>query len=202
MGDISPDNPVLIRPRRVLTIAGGAIAAIAIAWSLAAAALDWAGGRSPPRGPYAAIVVAGAGVMPGGVPSDALLARTRTAVDLYEAGYAPQIALTGGVGDWGPAEAIVARDLAVGWGVPTAAIAIETRSTSTEGNAAEIAAVLGDVPILVVTDRYHALRCRRVFGRYFGRVEVAGTISPPWIRGRGALREVLAVAWYIGRGRM
>jgi uncharacterized SAM-binding protein YcdF (DUF218 family) len=186
------------RTRKALGLAYAAISS----WFALAAALDRYGGVRPPDRPYAAIVVAGAGVMPGGVPGDALLARTRLAVDLFEAGVAPRIALTGGVGDWGPAESEVARALAVGWGVPEEAIVTEARSTSTAENATEIAAILGDVPILVVTDRYHALRCRRVFGRSFRDVEVTGAISPPWIRFRGAIREVLAVAWYISRGRM
>jgi uncharacterized SAM-binding protein YcdF (DUF218 family) len=90
----------------------------------------------------------------------------------------------------------------LGWGVPDAAIVAEDRSSSTTENAEEIAAVLGDVPILVVTDRYHALRCRRVFGRVFGEVEVQGALSPPWVRFRGAIREVLAIAWYTTRRRM
>lgn len=188
--------------RRALTLlAGPPAAAIALQLGLAGA-LDRYGARPPPPGPYAAIVVAGAGVMPQGVPSDALVARTRLAVELYSAGLAPRIALTGGVGDWGPAESIVARRLATSWGVPPSDIVIEVHSRNTEENAAQIASVLGDVPVLVVTDRYHALRCRRVFGRYFAQVEVAGATSPFPVRIRGALREVWAVAWYTTRGRM
>lgn len=177
-------------------------ASVGVAWLGAALALDLAGGAAPPPGPYRAIVVAGAGVLPGGVPSDALVARTRAAVDLYVAGAAPTIALTGGVGDWGPAESVVAEGLALGWGVPQAAIVSEAASTSTEENAQQIAAVLGDVPVLVVTDRYHVTRCRRVFARYFTRVEVAGAVSPLRVRAAGSMREVLAIAYYVARGRM
>ncbi|MEZ4238415.1 MAG: YdcF family protein [Myxococcota bacterium] len=188
--------------RRALAAAVGVLASGLVAWLAAAAALDRYGASPPPPGPYAAIVVAGAGVMPGGVPGDALVARTRLAVDLYAQGYAPTLALTGGVGDWGPAESAVARELAVRWGVPADAVVTEDRSRSTAENAAEIAAVLGDVPVLVVTDRYHALRCRRVFGRRFHDVQVAGAVSPWPIRFRGAVREVLAVTWYTVLGRM
>jgi uncharacterized SAM-binding protein YcdF (DUF218 family) len=170
-------------------------------WMGLALALDVRGGR-PPEGRFDWIVVAGAGVMPGGVPSDALVARTREAVALYRAGVAPRIALTGGVGDWGPAESVVAERLAVGWGVPPDAILREETSTSTEENAAELRRRIGNARVVVVTDRYHALRCERVFGRYFDEVDTAGVISPPFVRVRGALREVAAVAWYTMRRRM
>lgn len=172
------------------------------AWVGLALLLDLYGGRTPPAGPYDAIVVAGAGVMPGGVPSDVLVARTRRAVDLYEAGLAPRLALTGGIGDWGPAESVVAARLAEGWGVPADAIVREEGSTNTEENAAELRRAVGDLSVLVVTDRYHVLRCERVFGRYFARVEVTGAVSPLRLRIRGALREVPAIAWYTMRGRM
>lgn len=173
-----------------------------VVWVLLALALDLYGGRPFEPGPYDAIVVAGAGVMPGGVPSDVLVARTYRAVELHRQGVAPRLALTGGIGDWGPAESVVAERLAVGWGVPPDAIVREERSTNTEENAAELFRTVGDLRVLVVTDRYHALRCERVFRRYFTRVEVTGAVSPPALRARGALREVGAIAWYTMRGRM
>lgn len=187
-----------MRGRKTLLSAGLAGAA----WALVAAVLDLEGGRVPPESPYDAIVVAGAGVMPGGVPSDALYARTRMATDLYHAGHAPLLALTGGVGDWGPAESVVAERLAVSWGVPFEAIVREERSASTEENAAMLRALLGDRSVLVVTDRYHVWRCERVFRRYFSRADAVGTTSPPVIRTRGALREVLAIGWYAALGRL
>lgn len=186
-------------PRRVWL---GTAAAASAAWSLFAATLDVRGGYPPKGTSYQAIVVAGAGVMPGGVPSDALYARTQAASALYRAGLAPRLALTGGVGDWGPAESVVAEQLALGWGVPQQAIIREERSTSTEENAALLRELLGDVSVLVVTDRYHVWRCERVFRRHFSQADAVGTTSPPWIRARGALREVFAIGWYAARGRL
>ena len=153
-----------------------------LGWGGAAAGLDLYGGRAVPAGGWDAIVVAGAGVMPGGVPSDALVARTRRAVDLFDEGRAPI--------------------LAEAWGVPAPAIVTEDVSTSTEENARELAAVLGPARILVVTDRYHVLRCERVFARYFPEVGGVGVTSPPRVRARGALREVLAVGLYAVTGRL
>jgi uncharacterized SAM-binding protein YcdF (DUF218 family) len=178
------------------------IAAGGATWAAAALALDVAGGRPFPPGPYDYVVVAGAGVMPGGVPGDALVARTRLATELWRAGVAPKLAFTGGVGDWGPAESVVAADLAASWGVPRDVMVGEARSTSTEENAADLRAVIGDARILVVTDRYHVPRCTRVFAHHFREPAAAGATSPPWVRIRGAFREVLATGWYAVTGRL
>ncbi|MCA9495178.1 MAG: YdcF family protein, partial [Myxococcales bacterium] len=153
---------------------GAAVLGAPTGWIGAAAGLDLVGGGAPDEAPYDLVVVAGAGVMPDGGPSQALWARTRLAVDLYEAGVAPGLAFTGGVGDWGDAEAEVAADLARSWGVPEDALVLERTSTSTEENAANLRAIVGDQRVLVVTDRYHVFRCRRVFGRYFEDADAVG----------------------------
>ncbi|MCB9683756.1 MAG: YdcF family protein [Alphaproteobacteria bacterium] len=181
---------------------GAAVLGAPVAWIGAAVGLDLAGAGAPDAPPYEVVVVAGAGVMPDGGPSQALWARTRLAVDLYEAGVAPSLAFTGGVGDWGAAEAEVAADLARGWGVPEDALVLERTSTSTEENAANLRAIVGDRRVLVVTDRYHVFRCRRVFGRHFTDADAVGAVTPWAVRARGALREVAAVGVYALRGRL
>ncbi|HHO49523.1 MAG TPA: YdcF family protein [Deltaproteobacteria bacterium] len=175
---------------------------IVVVWGLAALSLDLVGGRTVGSSSYDAVVVAGAGVRPGGVPSGTLIRRTRRAVELVTGGHGRRLALTGGVGDWPPAEAVVARQLALGWGVPPGSIVWEDRSTSTEENAREIRAVLGDARILVVTDRSHVVRCERVFRRYFREVDAVGVAPPLSARIYGALREVLAVSYYGVLGRL
>src|SRR3954470_7529970 len=82
-----------------------------------------------------AIVVLGARVLRGGVPSGALRARVEKAVELYLQGYAPKIIFSGGVGHNAPSEAQVARELAVSLGVPESACVLEEQSHSTEENA-------------------------------------------------------------------
>ncbi|MEO0603575.1 MAG: YdcF family protein [Myxococcota bacterium] len=171
-------------------------------WLAAAAGLDATAHSTPVGTDYDAVVVAGAGVRPGGVPSGTLIRRTERGADLVLAGVAPVLALTGGVGDWGPAESVVARTIAEARGVPTGRIVLETQSTNTEGNARIIREVLGDVRVLVVTDRFHTYRCGRVFGRYFVDVDVVGVSGPPAPRVWGAVREVAAVAWYAWTGRL
>src|SRR5262245_30431562 len=67
------------------------------------------------------IVVLGARVLEGGVASAPLRARVEKAVELYQARRAPALLFSGGVGDHGPAEAVVGRAIAVELGVPAPA---------------------------------------------------------------------------------
>ena len=125
------------------------------------------------------------------------------AVELYNAGRADTIVLTGGLGDSGVVEAEVAATLAEELGVPRTALVLETRSTSTEQNALFAAEAIEGRRVVVVTDAYHVLRSERVFSRHFDEVAVVGTISPNyWARVRGTLREVLALAGYAVQGRL
>ncbi len=174
-----------------------------LCWAGLALALDQHGMARVDVSHGEVVVVAGAGVMPGGVPGDALLARTNHAVALHQRGVGARLAFTGGVGDWPPAEAEVSRQLALAAGVHDGVIVVEARSTSTEENAAYLAQELGpEVPIVVVTDAYHVFRVQRVFGHHFHDVRGVGVRSPWWARTRGALREVLAVIYYAATGRL
>lgn len=180
------------------------LSSVALLWAGAGLALDRHGAAAPaPAGPYDAIVVAGCRVDPPGVPSPCLAARAARGVALWEAGVAPLVVFTGGVGTHPPAEAEVAAAFAVERGLPHTAARVEARSTSTEANAAEAAALLGaQAHVLVVTDGYHTLRAGRVFARHFAVADATGVTPSPWPRARGAAREVLAVGWYGVRGRL
>jgi uncharacterized SAM-binding protein YcdF (DUF218 family) len=171
-------------------------------WLAAAVALELYGASRPIPDDAAAVVVAGASVHAGGRPSPALFARTSRAVQVFRHTDARTLAFTGGLGDEPPAEAEVAERIAIAQGVPRDVMLREERSTSTEENASELFEMLGDVHVVVVTDRYHVLRCERVFGRYFSDVQVVGSVSPRWTHMRGALREVLALGLYAVLGRL
>lgn len=173
-------------------------------WFASALLLDRAGSTRVPSGAhYDAILVAGAGVLAGGRAGRPLHARVVRASQLYAAGVAPRIVMTGGVGRFPPAESVVATRLAIGMGVPDSAIDREERSTSTEENAQYAAALLGrSARVLVVTDRFHVVRSRRVFARHFAHADAVGTVCSPWPRFRGAMREVIAIAGYAALGRL
>jgi len=116
--------------------------------------------------PADAVVVLGARVLPGGVPSGALQARVEKAVELYQRGIASRLVFSGGVGDHAPSEAQVMRSLAVQLGVPAEACTLEEQSHSTEQNArfsADVLRSLGAKRVVVVSDPYHLLRARQYF---------------------------------------
>jgi len=164
--------------------------------------IDRRGLREPPDDGFDAIVVLGCRVFADGRPSLSLRRRTERAVELWRRGLAPTIVLTGGTGEAPISEAAAAAAIARGLGVPGEALVLEERSTTTEENAREAAAVAGVDRVLVVTDSYHALRAERVFRRYFARAVGAGCRGPTRPRIRGALREVVALASYGVRGRL
>lgn len=187
--------------RRVLrwVALGGALSWSALAWGL-----DRYGQRRPePEGRWDAIVVLGCRVFPDGQPSVALARRVQKAAELFEAGRADVLVLTGGRGDTGVVEAEVAATVAESLGVPRSAMVLETRSTSTDENARFAAEAIAGRRVLVVTDAYHVLRSERVFARHFVEVHVVGTVSPRWWpRLQGALREVVALAGYAVKGQL
>lgn len=172
-----------------------------LAWAALAWRLDHLGQAPPPPGPYTAIVVAGCRVHPDGSPSPALQRRAERAVELWKQGQAPVVLFTGGRTGALPSEARAAADHAIALGLPQRAILLEETSTSTEENARNASGLVAG-RVLVVSDAYHLWRAQRVFGRYFGAVEVAGSVGTWSARARGAAREVGAVLWYAARGRL
>ena len=181
----------------------GSLAVGVVAFLAVAAGVDQHGARATGPERVELLVVAGAGVNPDGTAGPSLLARTQRAVVLYHAGVADRIAFTGGVGDYGPAEALVGAELAMAAGVPADRIITEATSTSTEENALHLAAIVGpETDILLVTDTYHVWRARRVFLRSFDDVSAVGATSPWPVRLRGASREVVAILWYAISGRL
>lgn len=115
--------------------------------------------------PAQAIVVLGARVHPGGVPSGALRARVERGAALFHEGLAPLLVFTGG-GATHPTEAEVAQGLAHALGVPASACLLETRSRTTQENAAFTAPLLasrGIHRVLLVSDPFHLFRAVRLF---------------------------------------
>jgi uncharacterized SAM-binding protein YcdF (DUF218 family) len=148
--------------RRLLLVAGGAVTlgVFGLAW-----VVDRFGQRE--RAVSAdAVVVLGARVLAGGVPSGALRARTEKAVELYQRGLAPRLVFSGGVGVHPPSEARVMLALATRLGVPAEACVLEEQSHSTEENArfaSRLLRELGARRVVVVSDPYHLLRARQYF---------------------------------------
>ena len=155
---------------------------------------------------YDVIVVLGAAVWPGEQPSPALQRRILHAVDLLQRGYAAYLLVTGGMGKYPPAEAVVMQRLAVARGVPPQQVLCEAQATSTFESAVRCGAMLrqrGWSRVLVVTDRYHLPRALLAF--WSCGLRAAGSAAPgkPARRLRRRwyyyLREGLALPWYLVR---
>jgi uncharacterized SAM-binding protein YcdF (DUF218 family) len=165
-------------------------------WVAIAILLDRFGHRHRPFGPFDALVVPGCAVRQDGTASGALRRRTEHAVALWHDGIAPLIVLTGGVGKFPPSEAHAAAAIAEAAGVPTNALVLEAASTTTAENAALAAETVPNadmMSVLVVTDSYHAWRCRHLFRRHFHSADAIGSTPSQRLRIRGALREVASI---------
>lgn len=161
--------------------------------------------HGPSVGPMldAYAIVLGAAVWPGSMPSPTLRRRAETAARLYLDGAVAGLVATGGIGRHPPAEAEVARDIAVGLGVPPAAVILETRSRTTRENLASAKALLPDgARVVIVTDAWHLPRARLI-ARRLG-IQASGAAcsrSGTTLTGtlKAALREAAALAWEILR---
>ncbi|UJR82330.1 YdcF family protein [Sandaracinus amylolyticus] len=170
------------------------------AWLAAAVAIDVRGSRAAPDGTYDAIVVLGCRVNQDGRASRVLARRARRAATLWLEGRAPIVVLTGGVGTHPPSEAHAAAAILREHGVPDDAMVLEERSTSTAENARFARALTDARRVLIVTDGFHATRAALVFAREFDDVAVSPVTAGPWVRSKGALREVpLLVRDYLRR---
>jgi len=143
--------------KRLLWVSLGAIliGSAWLAWSIAAYA------RQHDPAPADVAIVLGAAVW-GTQPSPVFAARIDHAITLYQQGDVRRIIFTGGIGAGDQhAEAEVARQYALGAGVPDSQIDIETRSTVTYTNLSEAQALLSPdraARVLIVSDPLHMRR--------------------------------------------
>lgn len=122
-------------------------------------------------------------------PADAIVAvsggdtpaRTQEAINLYKAGWAPQLVFSGAALDTsGPSNAAAMRRQAMAAGVPDQAIVIEETSTDTTQNARNTLRLLTQAKrIILVTSPYHQHRASLEFGHIFGdSVQVVNHPTP------------------------
>ena len=115
-----------------------------------------------------AIVVASAGVLESGAPTDASTRRAHAAAELYLEQWAPMIIVTGGVTDpYLPPSSIKGIPIILqGMGVPEKNIIIENRSTDTFQNGEKTKIIMdqkGLKSIILVSHDYHLFRLTSVF---------------------------------------
>jgi uncharacterized SAM-binding protein YcdF (DUF218 family) len=135
-------------------------------------------GQQDQTRPADAILIPGSGVNYDGSPSPNFLARIEHGLRLYQGGYAPLIALTGGSRrEELREEARVAEEILLARGVPPEAILVEDRSQSTEENIAYVAPLLRE---RVLSRSCWSLRPSTSGGRVVSRrITASRSITPP-----------------------
>ena len=125
----------------------------------------WAQGMRDEQRPADAIVVMGAAKYDGR-PSPVFAARLEHAVELYRAGVAPRLVVTGGKAARDrTTEAATARAFAVARGVPPEMILVEDQSRTTLESIRAVGSVMranGLANAVFVSDRPHMLRVLRM----------------------------------------
>lgn len=174
-----------------------------ITWLAAAAALHLAGSGRDDAGAVDVIAVPGCGVRDDGSPSACLDRRVRAAVELWKAGRAPKIVLSGGRTGGPKAEAVVGAELAQTLGVPPGALKLEVEAQNTWGNAVYTARLLREPQrVLVVTDTGHLWRATHLYAAHHAAV-LGHAVATPWDDAAWlALREALAVPHNVVTGRL
>ena len=158
-----------------------------------------AGGRDRSQRADAALVL-GYALAPDGSPQPSLIARVDRAAELYRAGLAPRLVLSGGAARARMTEAGVMRELLVERGIPLQAIELDIRARSTEENFACGMPILAEKAartVLVVTEPWHMPRALYQARRYQGDVELLpapAAQSPEWQELRRRSQHLFAEA--------
>lgn len=148
-------------PRRLAWVVGSAVV-LCVVYGLLSFWQVWSVGRSDQARAVDAIVVMGAAQYDGR-PSPQLAARLDHALVLWPQKLAPTIVVTGGKQ---PGDRFTEADASAAYliqaGIPAEAIVRETAGTSTYESLSNVADLLSDGTVLIVTDPYHALRSRLI----------------------------------------
>ena len=104
------------------------------------------------------ILVLGCGVKPDGNPSDMLADRIRRGVELYQAGAAPKLLMSGDHGREEYNEVGTMKKIAVGEGIPDSDVFMDHAGFSTYESMARARDVFGAKKVLIVSQRYHLYR--------------------------------------------
>ncbi len=151
------------------------------------------------------IVVLGAAVWEGGVPSKAMKRRVLHAVELFNNGRSKALLFTGGLGKYPPEEAIVMSNIAQAEGIPQKSIVLEKSAKTTFESVIKCINIMNRykwTSAIVVSDSYHTLRATFSF-RFLG-INALNSGTEGWRKGNPLwkvvfyhLREMAAILWYL-----
>jgi uncharacterized SAM-binding protein YcdF (DUF218 family) len=190
-------------PRRLVVRAVAGLLVVVLTYTGVTGWQVWAASRRDEARPSRAIVVLGAAQY-NGRPSPVLAARLDHVVDLYRAGMADHIVVTGGKqpGDLFTEAGASARYLSRR-GVPGGAVERETTGATSYASLAAVARFLredGINDVLLVSDPYHSYRIAAIADEVGLTAHVSPTPSglfQGWNRVERLVRETAAVA--VGR---
>lgn len=196
------DSDLRAPTRRRLIVAIGLAGGFAGLFPLA---LSLTLGRSDYRGPADAIIVFGARTYADGRLSHALEDRVQTAAELYAAGLAPTVWMSGGPGDGDVHEVEAMRTAAVRLGVAPDDIALDFEGWNTALTAHNLKPRLpAGGRVIAVSHGFHLARVRLAFAREGFEVVTVPADSPDRplaARTRLHLRDALGfLAYWIGYG--
>ena len=167
----NPEENPLKKKKKILLTVAAALVLLALLLGLGPDLLIVAAGRKSIVSPEEAaafgadcILVLGAGLMPDGSPSLMLGERIQTGVDLYKAGVAPKLLMSGDHGAKGHDEVNAMNDAALAAGVPSADVFMDHAGFSTYDSIYRAKAVFQARRVLIVSQEYHLYRAREIFG--------------------------------------
>ncbi len=123
-------------------------------------------------------------------------------IRLYKEGFAQHLVLTGGLGQFPPAEAEVMRRIATEESVPESAIVVEDQAKNTLESARlvrEICRKNGWESVIVITDPFHTIRAGWMFrdqGLTIYTAPTEDTYYTPQTRTWYTLREAIGIMAY------
>ncbi len=204
--DPTPVQPLPSPPasigRRILRICL-VLLLLAVGYYLVSFWQVWSTGRDAQPRAADAIVVMGAAQYDGR-PSPQLAARLDHALELWNAGWAPIVVVTGGNQEGDRfTEASASAAYLVERGIPGDAIVQEGAGSSTYDSLERTHGLLGDSVenVLVVTDPYHALRTRLV-AEEVGFTAAVSPAPDSVVNGTAELRREFAEAAGVAVGRI
>lgn len=141
------------------------------------------------------ILVLGCGVHDDGSPSDMLYDRLRRSVELYEAGAAPKLLMTGDHGRDGYDEVDTMKSFAVEAGIPSENVFMDHAGFSTYESMYRAKEIFQAEKIIIVTQEYHLYRAMYI-AEQLGMEAYGVSASYRNYRGQDSMdaREVLARA--------
>ncbi len=163
--------------KRILCFVGGTAAAILLFFAVVNAVMLVGTGKrvltladlsdiEQYRGSFDAIVILGAGVRPGGVPSDMLRDRLEVGNELYFAGFSDKMLMSGDHMGHDYDEVSVMKRYATEAGVPSGAVYLDHAGLSTYDSIWRLAKIFEAKKVLIVTQSYHLPRALYLAGAF------------------------------------